>query len=183
MPAKFRHQLGDRVYLARRTIPWPCTPKTAFEELATGCSTRFDRGARSDDRRWLRIETVEVEIDSAGRITIPARLREFANLTDDVIVNGAFDLHRDLGQTRIRRDAQRADCSGAGAVQSRGHDQLDPAGADPAEGRLAQNERTSKARSLTVSRLADGRPLLRPLAISSIGGEIPTCARWPGDCQ
>ena len=39
-------------------------------------------------RRGFATNSVEVDVDSAGRITIPARLREYANLTGDVVVNG-----------------------------------------------------------------------------------------------
>ena len=36
------------------------------------------------------VDLVEIEIDGAGRITIPQRLREYANLTGDVIIAGAL---------------------------------------------------------------------------------------------
>ena len=35
-------------------------------------------------------KTVDTSIDKAGRITLPERLRSFANLTDEVIVAGVI---------------------------------------------------------------------------------------------
>lgn len=65
------------------------------EEAFAATSQRLldqDRNSQIDPQFRLAFaaNTVEIEIDSAGRITIPQRLREFAKLTDDVIVAGAL---------------------------------------------------------------------------------------------
>ena len=89
LPAKFRSSLGDRVYLA----PQDNSLAVYSEKEYAGVIERLIGQVRSGGvdpmtRRAFATNSVEVDVDSAGRITIPSRLREYAHLTGDVVVNG-----------------------------------------------------------------------------------------------
>lgn len=91
LPAKYRAHLTDKVYLA----PQDSSLAVFSEEAYEGVVERLLDRVRNEDldpmtRRGFAAMTVEVELDSAGRITIPSRLRDFAQLTDEVVVNGAL---------------------------------------------------------------------------------------------
>lgn len=91
LPAKFRGKLGDRVYLALQDNSLAVYSETAFEEATERLLAQVRSGEVDPQTRLaFASNTVEIEIDSAGRITIPQRLREYANLTSDVIVAGAL---------------------------------------------------------------------------------------------
>jgi len=91
LPAKFRGKLGDRVYLAPQGSSLAVYSETAFEEVSDRLVAQVRSGeADPQTRLAFASNTVEIDIDSAGRITIPQRLREQANLTGDVIVAGAL---------------------------------------------------------------------------------------------
>ncbi len=91
LPAKFRSKLGERVYLAQQDNSLAVYSEEAFAEVSQRLLDQV-RNHNGDPQARLAFasSTVEIEIDSAGRITIPQRLREFANLKDDVIVAGAL---------------------------------------------------------------------------------------------
>ncbi len=85
VPARFRAELGDRMYVTR----WldKCLalyPVEQFEKLAAQVSNLSiaDPNARSL-RRIFFSDAAEVELDKQGRINIPARLREFASLSGE----------------------------------------------------------------------------------------------------
>lgn len=91
LPAKFRGKLGDRVYLALQDNSLAVYSETAFGESSDRLLAQVRSGEVDPQARLaFASNTVEIEIDGAGRITIPQRLREFANLTGDVIVAGAL---------------------------------------------------------------------------------------------
>jgi MraZ protein len=82
VPARFRGELGDRMFVTR----WldKCLalyPAEEFEELANkvGNLSIADPNARNL-RRIFFSEAAEVELDKQGRINIPVRLREYAGL-------------------------------------------------------------------------------------------------------
>ena len=91
LPAKFRHSLGERVYLAPQGNSLAVYSESEYERVANRLLDQV-RSGEVDPKTRLGFgsSTVEVDIDSAGRITIPQRLREFANLTGDVIVAGVL---------------------------------------------------------------------------------------------
>lgn len=92
LPAKFRHQLSERVYLAPQDGSLAVFSEEAYMEVAQRLQDRVRSGETDPmTRRGFAANTVEVELDNAGRITIPSRLREFAQLTDEVVVNGALN--------------------------------------------------------------------------------------------
>ena len=91
LPAKFRGKLGDRVYLARQDNSLGVYSETAFAETGQRLLDQVRSGEIDPQARLaFASSTVEIEIDSAGRITIPQKLREYADLTGDVIVAGAL---------------------------------------------------------------------------------------------
>ncbi len=93
VPARFRAELGERMYVTRwldKCLALFPTPQ--FEKLANQVSelSITDPNARSL-RRVFFSDAAEVEIDKQGRINIPARLRQFAGLGSEdaqVIVTG-----------------------------------------------------------------------------------------------
>jgi len=92
LPAKFRHQLGEKVFLGPLDGSLGVYSEAAYMELAHRLQDQVRNGELDPMvRRGFAAMTVEVELDNAGRITIPSRLREFAQLIDEVVVNGAFD--------------------------------------------------------------------------------------------
>jgi MraZ protein len=89
LPAKFRSSLGDRVYLAPQDSSLAVYSEEEYAEVIDRLIGQVRSGGVDPmTRRAFATNSVEVDIDGAGRITIPARLREYANLTDEVVVNG-----------------------------------------------------------------------------------------------
>ena len=85
VPARFRAELGERMFVTR----WldKCLalyPAAQFEQLANQVSqlSIADPNARSL-RRIFFSDAAEVEPDKQGRINLPARLREFAGLSGE----------------------------------------------------------------------------------------------------
>ena len=93
LPAKFRAAFERGGYLTENRegclALW--TPEE-FERQMTQMQERAAEGRtnRNRTRLWAS-SSHEVEIDRQGRMPIPARLREFAGLSGDVLVNGAID--------------------------------------------------------------------------------------------
>jgi MraZ protein len=91
LPAKYRSSLGDRVYLAPQDNSLALYSEAEFQKVTERLLDLVHQGELDPmTRRGFAANTVEVDLDTAGRITIPSRLREYANLTDEVVVNGAL---------------------------------------------------------------------------------------------
>ena len=91
LPAKFRNSLGDRVYLAPQDNSLAVYSEAEFRRVTERLLDLVHAGELDPmTRRGFAANTVEVELDTAGRITIPARLREYARLENDVVINGAL---------------------------------------------------------------------------------------------
>lgn len=96
IPAKFRNELGERMYVTRwldKCLALYSAP--AFEALAAKISTLpiTDQNARQL-RRIFFSDAAELEFDRQGRINLPAHLREFAGVGADdaeVMVVGMND--------------------------------------------------------------------------------------------
>lgn len=93
LPAKFRLHFEHGGYLAPEQDGclslW--TPEQ-FEVQMDAMTARSSSGR--DDRNLVRLwasNSHELEIDRQGRMAIPARLREFAQLGGEVLVVGAID--------------------------------------------------------------------------------------------
>jgi len=91
LPAKFRAKLGERVYLAQQGSSLAVYSEEMFGEVSQRLLDQVrDREIDPQTRLGFAANTVEIEFDSAGRLTIPQRLRELANLKSDVVVAGAL---------------------------------------------------------------------------------------------
>ena len=93
LPAKFRADMTGRLMLVRGMegclYVYPSDAHAKFlEKLGQG--NDFDPGIRTL-RRFFAAGTSEVELDSAGRISIPQHMREHAKLEKEVSVIGNFD--------------------------------------------------------------------------------------------
>jgi MraZ protein len=93
VPARFRAELETGAFVSR----WidSCVaifPREAWDELANRVAglPLSDAAARTF-ARFVFSGAFEVELDRQGRVLVPAGLREFAKLADEVVVVGARD--------------------------------------------------------------------------------------------
>lgn len=94
LPRKIRMELKDTVIILSRGFDpcifgfdrrsWEIEAKRNLEE-----SVKDVEGRRL--RRYLFSAAEKVEVDKLGRILLPARLKEYAHITRDVVVVGAGD--------------------------------------------------------------------------------------------
>lgn len=90
IPAKFREDLDTGLVVTRgldRCLA--IYPMPEWEQLASQVSGLpvTDRRARAF-RRLVFANASDVDLDKQGRILIPPRLREYANLNGDVVIAG-----------------------------------------------------------------------------------------------
>ena len=90
-PAKFRDAMGETFIVTR----WldhclAAFPSDEFEKVAAKIEEKGLVKGRSVSR-MLYSSAVEVTPDKQGRIQLPAKLREYAGLTREVVVIGSFD--------------------------------------------------------------------------------------------
>ncbi len=94
VPAKMRSQLTETVVLSRGTEKcvsiWLKADFDAFVENALAGTGLLDP-KRDRIKRFFFSNSFEVELDSAGRVMVPAKLLEYGGLTKDVVVNGIGD--------------------------------------------------------------------------------------------
>ncbi|HSD77760.1 MAG TPA: division/cell wall cluster transcriptional repressor MraZ [Solirubrobacteraceae bacterium] len=94
VPAKFRAQLADGVVLAkgieRCVAIW--TPE-AFEAYTSVALQDFHPLSREAEKlnRFFSANSLDAELDSAGRVMIPPFLLQHAGLTKEVVVTGAHN--------------------------------------------------------------------------------------------
>lgn len=101
LPARFRGELGSSV-VATIGID-KCValyPLSRWEELIVKLKelSAFKKKTR-DFRRVLLAMATEQKIDGAGRILLPARLREYAGVEQEITLIGAED-HIEIWDTR-----------------------------------------------------------------------------------
>ena len=93
LPSKFRSRLTGEVMLVKGLddCVWLFSHEE-YEKFMGSLSQQeaFDPEARRA-RRFFGAGTEEIEIDSAGRIRIPAALREYAHLSKDITIAGSLD--------------------------------------------------------------------------------------------
>lgn len=93
LPSKFRQAFEHGGYLTQNLDG--CIALWTPDEFQKQMTAMLDRSATNPaDRNLVRLwasSSHEVEIDRQGRLVIPQRLREFAGLAIDVLVNGAID--------------------------------------------------------------------------------------------
>ena len=88
IPAKFREELGDAFYV---TIGLDGCLSVYSDAKWADLTEKFDALPLSKARsmRVLFANAAKCEPDAQGRILIPAKLREYAALDKEVIINGA----------------------------------------------------------------------------------------------
>lgn len=91
IPSRFREALGDKFVITKGLdgclFAYDNTEWSAFEEKLKAMPI-----SKKDIRMFVRhflAGAAEVEVDKQGRILIPAKLREFADLTKDAVLVGA----------------------------------------------------------------------------------------------
>lgn len=91
VPAKWRPSLSDGVVLSKSTAKciavWTPERFDAYTESAVSQFNELDP-QRDELERYFHSGSHEVELDSAGRIMIPAFLLKYAGLTKDVVITG-----------------------------------------------------------------------------------------------
>lgn len=92
LPSTFRSYVADRGFLSKLDGCLGLWTPEEFETVASLLRDRVREGQVSSDAlRVFAADAAEVRPDSQGRISIPQRLREFAGLERDLIVNGRLD--------------------------------------------------------------------------------------------
>jgi MraZ protein len=90
VPARFREALGDGIVVTRgfeRCLMG--FPRARWDQLAQQVSAlSLGQGDARNLRRLLFSGAADVQLDRQGRILIPQNLREYAGLSDQVIVAG-----------------------------------------------------------------------------------------------
>jgi len=91
VPPRFRNFLKDGVVIT--TSPEKCLTaytNTEWKKLSSSLTrTALSRSKMRRLSRALFAMAFDTRIDNQGRIAIPAPLREYAQITDDVVVAGA----------------------------------------------------------------------------------------------
>jgi transcriptional regulator MraZ len=119
LPAPYRRQLGDRLYLvngANRCID--VFPAEDFEARALELAERARRGEETDARRRTVGHTAtEVTVDGQGRIKVDERLRDFARLAlqSKVVVTGGIDRVELWSESYLADVVERANAELAGS--------------------------------------------------------------------
>jgi len=94
VPARFRTALAEGVVLAKGleacVTLWPVK---AFDEFAQAALEGLHPVApeRAQLKRFFNANSLDTELDSAGRVGIPPFLLEHAGLSKEVVVTGADD--------------------------------------------------------------------------------------------
>ena len=93
VPAKFRKELGKKAVITLGLNKClSIYPQKEFKVFAEKLS-KLSMG-KSEDRGFSRAMlsgAFEVEIDAIGRIVVPEALKEFAGLSEKVVLTGAYD--------------------------------------------------------------------------------------------
>ena len=92
MPAKFRSKIGEIVCCTvsrnRSLAVYPMDEWAPYYEKIQALPST-DEALKF--KRFLLGNAEELPVDGQGRILIPEKLRKYANLVDQVVVNGAGD--------------------------------------------------------------------------------------------
>lgn len=94
VPAKFRTSLSESVVLSRGTETCVALwPKRDFHDFVSGAlaNTKLLDPKRDAIKRYFFSNSFETELDSAGRVMLPAALMGHGELAKEVVVNGMDD--------------------------------------------------------------------------------------------
>lgn len=106
IPARYRPHFENGGFLSKHQegclALW--TREKFSEQMSTmAARAGTGRSGRNLSRVWAS-ESYEVEVDRQGRMVIPPRLREYADLAGDVLVTGAIDHVELWNPSRYERD-------------------------------------------------------------------------------
>ena len=94
VPSKYRAALAGTVFLVRGVDPcielYPAATYNAMTEATLARVNPLSPQGRQL-RRVLHASSVEQQLDSAGRVTLPPRLMEHAGIERDVVILGTGD--------------------------------------------------------------------------------------------
>ena len=90
LPKKFREELGDRIIvtkgLGKRLM---IVSEKKWETLLEGTTdSPFIHKDASDLQRFVLGNAYDAELDSKGRCVLPAYLRNYAEITEDIVFGG-----------------------------------------------------------------------------------------------
>jgi len=89
LPSTFRSQLSDKGFVSQFDQCLGLWTEAGFAEVAERLTDKIREGlAPQGAMRAFSANAHEIRSDSQGRVTIPQRLREFADLERDVVVIG-----------------------------------------------------------------------------------------------
>lgn len=90
LPAKFRAEMPGKIVVAQGLDECLYVyPADEYNEFVAELASRADFDPRVRKvRRFFTTGATETEFDSAGRVSLPQGLREYAGLTKDVAVTG-----------------------------------------------------------------------------------------------
>ncbi len=95
LPSRFRSNLGDACVISVSQYGDKCLVLWRMSDFDDYCAIQRAKDISDIDVRrpvkvWLA-DTFDQEIDASGRLAIPQRLRNMADLTREVVVIGALD--------------------------------------------------------------------------------------------
>ncbi len=90
VPSRFKEDLGNTIVLCTGVFGKKCLWGFSVEEFDkfTARLNRLPYGKMQDMYRYLSDGSVFAEVDASGRILIPAELREFAGIEEEVRIVG-----------------------------------------------------------------------------------------------
>ncbi len=92
LPAKIRAQLGETGMLGMLDGCLGLWTLDGFDEIADALHDRVEAGAASMNAfRQFMANAAEITPDQQGRVVIPQRLRDYAGLGAEVVINGRRD--------------------------------------------------------------------------------------------
>jgi MraZ protein len=91
VPSKFREELGERFILTMGLDGCLFAyPQTEWERFVEGLRKLPGTKEARQLQRHFMARAAEADVDKQGRFLIPAKLRELAGLTKDVVLVGAI---------------------------------------------------------------------------------------------
>jgi MraZ protein len=92
LPATFRHRLAEGAVLAKLDGCLGLWTPEEFETVASYLRDKIREGVVDQNAlRTFSADAHDARPDSQGRIVIPQRLRDFAGLQRDVVINGRLE--------------------------------------------------------------------------------------------
>ena len=90
LPAKFRAEMTGKIVVAKGLDDCLYVyPADEYHRFVEGLLSGSDFDPRKRQlRRFFTTGAIETELDSAGRVSLPANLRDYAGLAKDVAVTG-----------------------------------------------------------------------------------------------